>query len=270
MIFDAPVDYAEALASSRARAVLPTELTTREIAGIAPHLREQARFSAQTIYGSHLSKIGDVIDSILAPQTIGGRVAGMDWGTARLALKDSLRSLGYDAGADAGRLTDLSSDARLNLVIRTGVEQAQGFGWWQQGQDPETLDLWPAQELFRAEGRKEPRDWPARWLANGGAFYDGRMIALKNDPIWVAISAFGLPYPPFDFGSGMDVRDVDREEAEAFGLISPHETVAPERREFSPPRASAAGLSPDMQQAILKSLGAGYRIDADGVLKRAA
>jgi hypothetical protein len=37
----------------------------------------------------------------------------------------------------------------------------------------------------------------------GGQIFGGRMIALKSDPIWTAISAFGTPYPPFDYNSGM-------------------------------------------------------------------
>ena len=50
------------------------------------------------------------------------------------------------------------------------------------------------------------------------------MIALKGDPIWTHISAFHLPFPPFDIDSGMDVDGVPREEAEKLGLIlaSPH------------------------------------------------
>jgi hypothetical protein len=45
-------------------------------------------------------------------------------------------------------------------------------------------------------------------------------IALKTSPIWTALSAFGHPYPPFDWGSGMDVRDVSADRAIELGLIS--------------------------------------------------
>ncbi|MCD8298621.1 MAG: hypothetical protein LUD39_02525 [Opitutae bacterium] len=68
---------------------------------------------------------------------------------------------------------------------------------------------------------KEPRDWPARWRAAGGQFYgNGLMAALKDDPIWRRISAFGEPTPPFDYGSQMGLSDIDAGEAVELGLIS--------------------------------------------------
>ena len=45
------------------------------------------------------------------------------------------------------------------------------------------------------------------------------MIALKTDPIWTKISRFGHPWPPFDFNSGMGVRDVSRADAIRLGVI---------------------------------------------------
>ena len=71
-----------------------------------------------------------------------------------------------------------------------------------------------------------------RWEAAGGQFTNGRMAALKTDPIRAAISRFGDPFPPFDYGSDMGLRDIDREEAEALGLQSLGRSVvsrAPER-----------------------------------------
>ena len=55
----------------------------------------------------------------------------------------------------------------------------------------------------------------------------GRMIALKTDPIWMRISAFGLPWPPFDFNSGMGVRNVRRREAVNLGLLGKRERIEP-------------------------------------------
>jgi hypothetical protein len=46
------------------------------------------------------------------------------------------------------------------------------------------------------------------------------MIALKTDPVWAAISRFGTPYPPFDFNSGMGVRDISRRECLSLGIIA--------------------------------------------------
>ena len=46
------------------------------------------------------------------------------------------------------------------------------------------------------------------------------MIALKDDPVWTGISAFGNPFPPFDFGSGMGVRNISRKEALELGVLT--------------------------------------------------
>ncbi len=51
------------------------------------------------------------------------------------------------------------------------------------------------------------------------------MIALKSDAVWTNLSRFGRPYPPFDYGSGMGVEDVDRDEAIELGLLPKDEPV---------------------------------------------
>jgi hypothetical protein len=139
----------------------------------------------------------------------------------------------------------LSSDGRINLVLRTNTQMMQGEGWWLQGQDAAVLDEFPAQELFRAEARVKERDWIQRFRLAGqqtgdpmGTGWtitsDGKMIALKNHPIWQKLSdpslfpdGLGNPWPPFAFSSGMDVRDVDRDTAESIGIIQPGQIVQP-------------------------------------------
>ncbi len=123
-----------------------------------------------------------------------------------------------------------ADDERLILCIETAIGLAQGYDHWRQHQDEDFLDQFPAQELYRLESRGAPRDWQERWEAAGGKFYGDakdRMIAKMNDPIWVEISAFGLPWPPFDLNSGMWVEDIDRDEAEQFGVIETDEQVGP-------------------------------------------
>lgn len=52
---------------------------------------------------------------------------------------------------------------------------------------------------------------------------------MGSDPIDAKISRFGVPYPPFDFGSGMGVEDVSREDAIALGVI---------KEDYTPPKSS--------------------------------
>ena len=87
----------------------------------------------------------------------------------------------------------------------------------------------PAYELVRVERRKLPRDWSARWkkAANEvnweGVARNGSMIALKTSPIWAALSRFGNPFPPFDFNSGMGVRDIKKSKCREIGLLGEDE-----------------------------------------------
>ena len=81
---------------------------------------------------------------------------------------------------------------------------------------------------FRLVPAKQQRDWTERWRMAGGKFHgDKRMIALKNSAVWSKLGdpvlfpdGLGNPYPPFAFSSGMDVRDVSREEAEELGVLA--------------------------------------------------
>ena len=108
---------------------------------------------------------------------------GLNPASARAELKQILQSIGYNPGDKAGGIQDLGSDARINLQIKMNVESAQGYGSYLQGQAEGAIDAFPAQELFRAEDREEPRNWPTRWMQAGGQSFGGRMIALKNDQI---------------------------------------------------------------------------------------
>jgi len=229
MIFTEPVPFDEALNSRAVKELLPTAASSMELSAIAPELRERAFFSARVKNAELLQELDNGIDELLQ-----GRV---DVASIRTRLKEYEASIGLlptAADAPEGPLSDITSTARLDLILDTNVRMAQGYGQWKQGQSAGVLDQWPAQELFRAEARNEEREWTGRWLGAGGTLHGGgRMIALKNDPVWTEISTFGLPYPPFDFNSGMDVRDVDRDEAIELGLIDRDTQIAPKDRPFN-------------------------------------
>jgi hypothetical protein len=123
-------------------------------------------------------------------------------------------------------INEPADDERLNLCIETAIGLAQGYRHWKENQA--VLDMWPCQELFRLESRDAPRDWHERWEKASGEFYGdakNRMIAPVNDPIWTAISRFGVPWPPFDFESGMWTRVISRQESEELGVIETDEEV---------------------------------------------
>ncbi len=218
--------------------------------------------SARVANANYLQEIRDRVGSILEPKQVQREgetqtvTEGFNIASARAELKEILQSIGYDPGEKRGTIQDLSSDQRLNLQLKQNVAAAQGYGDFLQGQSDGALAAFPAQELFRAEDREEPRDWQERWSEAGGQFYDGRMIATKDDPVWEDISAFGTPWPPFDFNSGMWVRDIDRAEAEQLGVIEQGEVVKPTAEDFNATlQASVANLDPEMKKALEEGFG---------------
>lgn len=239
--------FFEAIVKHLSRVETPSPRTAEQWAQVPRDIRERAFFSAQVTNTRHLQKLKDQVADILAPRTDidpgGKRVTrGLDLATARLEIKQMLESIGYDPGVKRGTIEDLSSDQRINLQITQNTESAQGFGNFLQSTETGAIDAYPAQELFRAEDRMEPRDWPERWQEAGGQLFGDRMIALKEDPIWESISRFDAPYPPFDYNSGMWVRDVARSEAEDLGLLLPGQPANPPSASFAPKDAPEPAL----------------------------
>lgn len=241
--------FKEALLSRKVRSAMPTDLSAAELEQLPADVLERAVFSARTMATGYLDALEAQVRDILEPRTEtrilpGGEreifTAGTNKTRARFELQKVWEALGYEAPAGkAGTIEDLSSDARIDLVLQTNVDMARGYGQWRQGQDEGVLDLWPCSELFRAEERVKKRDWLTRWRAAAAEAGDAdalkalpRMIARKDSPIWEALSRFGTPYPPFDFNSGMWTKDVSRDEAVNFGILGEWDRVQAQSRPF--------------------------------------
>lgn len=268
--------FKEALGYIARKVILPTTLSSSELMGIDAGIREVSLLSACTSNARYLQALGMQVSDLLD--------GNVDVAKARLQLKDTLTALQYQpAEGEAGSIKDLSSDGRINLVLKTNKQMAEGYGSWRQGQDATILEAYPAQELVRMEDRKEKRTWRERWRAAGGKVYpgttpglpledgmsEGRLIALKDDEVWVRLSAFGLPYPPFDYNSGVDVEDVSRSEAVELGLLGPDDVVEMDtlQRDFgSEMRIDVNGLSSGLADALLESLGPEFEM-RNGILQ---
>lgn len=260
MQFRTPVPFREALDQLRRRRIALTNLGSAELGRLDQSILRAAFFSARTVERDLLARYKARIETLLAPQQVrrpdrvtpdnpdGLVTEGITPAELRTQIKELLAEMGYQPDpAERGTIKDLSSDARIDLVVRTNAEMAANHGYWQQGQDPDNLIAFPAQELYRAEDRKDKRGWVQRWRAAGGkvfpgrapglplekGFSEGRLIALKDSPVWAGISAFGNPYPPFDFNSGVDVRDIGYREAVELGVLAPGQRVLPQRLEFA-------------------------------------
>lgn len=195
------------------KALVGSSLNSREWNLVQAGLRDRAFFSSQV----ESAKILHAARKMVADRA-GGQLSASE---IRRDLRKVISSTGYrpPEGKEA-TLQDLYSKRRLDTIIRTNVEQARGYVRHLDGMKPGAFAAFPGQELIRVRERKAKRDWVTRWKNAGGQFYNGRMIALRDDPIWERISVFGNPFPPFDWGSGMGVRAVSRRDSIALGVIT--------------------------------------------------
>ena len=269
-----PVDFSqvnplpEAVASLERREIAALGLDTAALEELSLAYRRRAFFSARVENERFLA-----IAKAEIQKTVNQYGINRDRASFVANLQKTAESLGMTDAvdpADRGTIRDISSRRRLELIydIQTGL--ALGEARWRSGLDVDLYNAAPAQELVRGSLRREPRDWPARWKAAGGRFYDadgrlkdesattGRMMALKSDDVWKRISRFGVPWSPFDFNSGMVERNVRRREAVTAGLVRKGERLTPpstEDLDTEAPSVSIAGMPEETKTELVESLG---------------
>ena len=198
------------------KALIGSSLNSREWNLVQAGLRDRAFISSQV----ESMRILHAARKMVADRA-GGQLSASE---IRRDLRKVISSTGYrPPEGKEGTLQNLYSKRRLDTIIKTNVEQARGYVRHLDGMKPGAFAAFPGQELIRVRERKEKRDWATRWKNAGGQFYNGRMIALRDDPIWERISVFGNPFPPFDWGSGMGVRAVSRRDSIALGVVTDNE-----------------------------------------------
>ncbi len=197
----------------RSRSIDASGLTTAQRARIAAEVNDRAFFS---------SKVSDA--RLL--ERMRGYIADAAEGRRGFGREDFVKTMRRELGAEpedpsrAGSLTDIASSRRLRLIYDFQRERLSAEIRAEKAKDGDFAELFPAQELVRQERRRVPRDWRERWTKAGGRLSaGGRMIALRDAPIWRKISRFGSPLPPFDFNSGMGLEDVSRAEARRMGVL---------------------------------------------------
>jgi len=246
-LIDQLMPFESAMKTLAARNVLPTNLGSAELRQLGTGFHRQNFTSSRTLLTDLLDAYKKKVAEIINPQT--GRredgspvTVGIDPATARLEIKQLQEKLGLVSGD--GSISDITSDKRINLVLKTNVELHQGAGALVQGSDPAVLEAFPCWELYRLEDKKNERDWPQRFRIAAAVAGDvdaarvldqtGRMIARKDSGIWQALGdgaggyddTLGNPYPPFAFNSGMWTRNIAFDEAESLGLVNINTKIA--------------------------------------------
>lgn len=225
--------FREALDRLDAKTVVSSRLNSYEWrAQVAVALRERAFFSATVenarVLQTMQDHLSDYLQKAIDPEIGGLKAQGRAEFVAdmrELCIREGLGKVDPETGRiaaeiDEGDLTDLRSMARLQLIFDTQTEQANEYGYWSQGNDPDLLAAFPAQRFIRVRPVRVPRPYHA---AAAG------MVRRKDDlDFWLSMNPdFGVPYGPWGFNSGMGVEDVDRIEAEELGLIAPGEKLSP-------------------------------------------
>lgn len=271
MTFDSPIPFTEAIEKLRGRGVLPAGWDSEQWRRVPTGIRERAFFSARVESARVLTRMQDYLSDYLAEdralESHGGlRAQGRAEFVANmreLAIREGLGVVDPETGEidpviREGNLQDIRSVARLELIFDTQTEAAQEYGYWQQGQDPDVLEVWPAQRFIRVRPVAAPRPYHEAALGE---------VRRKDDlEFWVGLNRdFGVPWGPWGFNSGCGVEDVDRDEAVELRVMAEEEEVRPVEREFNEGlQAGVRDISPDILAALERSTGGQA---ADGVLR---
>jgi len=245
------------------RRPVPSWARTREWDQVPAQLRRRAFFSATIEDARALSAEREAVANLLQrARRPDGRLPRRD--IAIRELRDLMRQRGLDTN-QPDALTNPAAPARIKLVLDVNRAQAQNYARFKRSSSGGALLAFPAQELIRERDSVEKRPWQARWRAAGGRLHSGRMIALKSDPVWTRLSRFGNPYPPFDFNSGMGVRDIPRREAIALGVIEPAQTQPdPVAEDLNTGlESSAEGLYPGFLRTLRSHFGDAVALDGN-------
>ena len=267
MEFIAPIPFDEAIQKLGDQSVIGSTLTAGEWGDLPVELRDNAFFSSRIESAQFLQRAQDALgDFIAGNRKLAANGEPMLATGSRAAFVDQMKKFLEAEGVKrtTGDLKDITSEKRLGLIFDIKTRQAQDFGYWLQGMNPDILNEFPAQRFIRVQDVKEPRELHER-------FQD--QVYLKTDPIWwLEINKdFGVPWGPWGWGCGHDVEDVDRDEAESLGLIKPGQklSLGPLAKFLNINKglqASVKNLAPELVEKLQAEFG-GKIILSDGLLR---
>ena len=209
----------------RSRLQMPTELNTHGLAQLEGGIRAHSFFSARIAEAHVLDAIREVSDRYSRGE--------LDLATARATIKERLGTRRTPGTKEDGRLTDICSTARLDLVLEQNARMAYAVGEYEQGMDPMAQKLFPAWKYIHSTAASPRADH---------AEYADR-VWMKDDPIWHRI------FPPSDFGCRCSVEEVS-------ALELRKERVEPRTKEKDRPPTAPSGFAFDPSKPFSCNLGA--------------
>lgn len=268
MQFITPLPFQEAIDKLGAKSLIGSTLTSEQWSRVPIALRERAFFSSQIESVRFLQRardsIADFLSSAREEVTLpdGTKTTMLKTGSRQAFIKQQqdfaiAEGMGPLDPIHTGTIKDIRTEKRLGLIFDTQTRQAQDYGNWQQGQDVDVLNFFPAQRFVRERQVKEPRDLHH--------LHEGE-VQLKTDlRFWTALNRdFHVPWGPWGWGCGHDVEDVERDEAERLGLIKPGQHLQPATKDFNDHlEASTQHLDPDLVQHLKDTFGDQVQISGD-------
>lgn len=266
---------AEAVATISRKIPVGAALTSREWELVPAEIKQRAMLSARVASEALLAEMQTRLKNRIELTKKDGRT--MDRGVFIEEMRKEVQLSGYKRGdAKRGSLQDLKSSRRLGLIFDMNVAQVQGYAKWKMDMDAGVLNASPCYELIRGAAKVEIRNWPQVWQDAGGKFYGepgpdypdapGRMLARKTDPIWRWISRFKTPWPPFDWGSGMELKNIRRRESDQLGLTDSREVLVPLAQPFNQGHTlSIKGVPESGRESLRSAFGDSIRFDGDRV-----
>src|SRR5947207_14204231 len=97
MLWDDLTSFESAIESNRVKALLPSDISSKELSQLSAEIKRRSEFSARVTNARFLQGIQNVIESILNPAQVEGVTTGLSPATAR----DELRRLADNLGVDA-------------------------------------------------------------------------------------------------------------------------------------------------------------------------
>lgn len=265
-----PIPYLlDAFRRLSGKSPLGSALTSREWEDVPLAIRERAQFSARVESARLLQSIQERVQGEVANQRealANGKQAFFDRSAFIDAIRSEAEALGIETIEDEnqrGTVRDIRSIRRLGLIHDMQVAQAGGFARWKMDTTEGALLVFPAQRLTESTAEKPRGDeyWFGEWQRAGSEVgWEGAMqsdfVALKTSPIWAALSRFGTPWPPFDFGSTRELEDVSFDDAVTLGLIADDwQPPAEPQQGFNDGLEASLEVSPEMEAQLRKAFG---------------
>jgi hypothetical protein len=266
MQFVKPKPFTEAVKKLGAKTVITSGLDSEAWSKVPVALRERAFFSSRVESARFLQRARDGVADYLtsAQETLESGETALKTGSRADFIKQLqdfalAEGLGPLDPKEQGTIKDITSERRLGLIFDVQTRQANDFGYWQQGMDPDVLNAFPAMRFIREKEVKEPRDFHH--------LHEGEVHLKSELGFWTTLNKdFGVPWGPWGWGCGHATEDVDRTEAEHLNLLKPGQKVDPPEVGLNDHlQASVKELDPDLTQQLKSAFGKQITVKDDAI-----